>query len=156
MKKIALLSILAVVLLQAGFAHAEDKKQFGSDLAVILKPLSGQEEKAFKTRLDLTEDQQASLQKINAQYGKDVETLSRKYKSTREELVRAIQANDPQSRKILQALRDVHKSQSNLVDREVDYWNAMSGVLTPDQATTFWQMFGKSRLRGGSGNDDGR
>lgn len=154
MRKSALLLILVFVVFQAGFAQAEEKKQFGTDLAVILKPLSGQEEKAFKTKLDLTEDQQARLQKVNAQYRKDVSTLTHKYQSTREELVRAIQANDPNSRDILQKLREVHQAQSNLVGREVDFWNALSGVFTPDQATTFWHMFGKSRLRGGSGGGD--
>ncbi len=148
MKKTMLILLVVAVAMQAGFVHAAEKKQFGTDLAVILKPLNGQEEKTFATKLQLTQEQQNKLRQVNNQYRSDVQNLSRNYQSMRQELVNALQANDPQSRVITQKLKAVHRAQSSLVEREVDYWSALAGVLTPAQATEFWRMFGRTRLRG--------
>ena len=154
MKRITALAVIFVSMTALlGTAQAA-KGQTGFDMAGMFRPMNGQEEKSFKTRLDLTDDQLAKLKTINQDYRKDVQALSRKYRTAREDLVNALKSADPHSRNIARKMGDVHRAQSNLVDKEVEYWSRVSAVLTPQQEDEFWRMFAGNRLKGGGGSAD--
>ncbi len=151
MKRMIALAVLLVSMTALlGTAQAA-KGQVASDMASMFRPMSGQEEKSFKTRLNLTEDQLARLKTINQNYRSDVQALARKYRTAREDLINALKSADPHSQNIARKMGDLHRTQSTLVDKEVEYWSQVSDVFTPEQADEFWRMFARSRVRGGEG-----
>lgn len=147
MKKL-LVSLLALVLVLSigAEAKAQEAKKGSPDLMTIFRPPNDKEVNAIVTQLQLTEEQHSQLQNVNARYKSEIQQLMNKYQNARDDLKAAFQGN-PDPDRVESEIKTLNQIHSSVVDKEAELWTSISDILTEQQATKFWKLFGKNRLR---------
>lgn len=144
------LGLAAALMLALGTApaHAEEpSKGMFRNVVEVFAPPTAEEERAMAEALELSEGQTKKMAKLSKNYRSDASSLLKKYERAYSEVVGLMESQDPDKSQTATALRAFHDAHSELVDREVDYWNAFKGILTPEQNRTFWNTFEDSRIR---------
>ncbi len=151
MKKLLLSLVVIGLVLGIGMdVMAQGGKQQGGgpDMTAIFRPPSQQEIDAIVNTLNLTEEQHSQMQKINENYKRQVQELMNKYQNARQDLMNALQGN-PDPKRVESEIKRVNQTHSAVVDKEAELWGALSDSLSESQASTFWKLFAKNRLRMG-------
>ncbi len=117
------------------------------DLLYILRPPTRAEMDTLADRLTLTDEQKRDMDSKYQKYNSEIRTLINKYPQAQQDLITALQRRpNPDPGQVEDALRELDRIQSSLLDKEMELWNALSDNLRQDQTEEFWRLFGKDRL----------
>lgn len=148
MKTLVRVAICLVVLLGLiTVAGAEEKKQLWTDPVGTFRPASPGERQAIVNNLQLTEEQQSQLQETDQRYRADVQRLADKYQKARQDLLAALNAPNPDPDRVSSDANRVQQTHSGLLSKEVEYWNSLASIMSQAQASEFWKLFARSRIR---------
>jgi Spy/CpxP family protein refolding chaperone len=160
--------IIAVRVLVLGFVLAsllqpsqagERKERAGTAMvrapAVIFAPPSPEEARTVAKELNLSPEQQKQMQGVNERYNREIMSLKQDYENAVRSLMSLIQDPTPNPSVANQRLKEFHSVNKRVLDKEFEYWQEFKTILTPDQNSKFWTLFGRSRL-GVGGSAPGR
>jgi len=148
------LSVLALILGlsldgQAQVGQAPEIRRGDFDLLWILRPPTQAELDALAENLQLTEEQRADMEQIHERHTAELRQLTQRYPEARQNLVSALQQQPrPDPARVENALRELDRLHSGILDREMKLWNALSNNLSREQTEEFWRLFGTRRVQG--------
>jgi Spy/CpxP family protein refolding chaperone len=114
--------------------------------AVIFAPPSPDEARAVAKDLNLSPEQQKQMQQVNERYNREIMSLKQDYENAVRSLMSLIQDPTPNPSVTNQRLKEFHSVNQQVLDKEFEYWREFKTILTPDQNSKFWTLFGRSRL----------
>jgi Spy/CpxP family protein refolding chaperone len=152
MKRLVLFTYALALLLPLLFvspAAAQDMRRGPlRNILVVFAPPSQEEEQRISARVGLSAQQKTQMRAVNERYRSDAPSLRAKYDAAYEDVVRLMEASNPNQNEVNRRLRTFNQVHQEVVEREVGYWNDFKKILTPPQNQTFWNMFEQSRIRG--------
>lgn len=135
--KRSLLMMLAIMMIAPAFALAQpdDDDDF---------PLRG----PLRERLNLTESQQAEMQKLHLALQRKQTALRAKVQAFRLDIKEQYLADKPDRKAIERSLKGISDVQHEMKLNMVDHWFAVNNILTPEQQKVWKQMAGRFMDRG--------
>jgi Spy/CpxP family protein refolding chaperone len=143
--------LLSLVVASPAAAQAPARKGLVRNILVVFAPPSPEEERSIATRVGMDQDQKTRMRAVNDRYRSDSTTLRAKYDAAYDDVVRLMQATNPNKGDVNQVLKTFHQIHEQVLEREVGYWEDFKAILTPEQNQKFWNMFEQNRIRQGGG-----
>jgi len=147
-----LLFTAGLALLAAPPTPAQDRKGPVRNILVVFAPPTPEEEQRIATRVGLSAEQKQQMRSVNQRYRSDAPALRARYDTAYDDVVRLMQAANPNQNEVNRRLRTFNQVHQEVVEREVGYWTDFKEIMTPEQNQTFWNIFEQSRIRGNPGS----
>lgn len=148
-------ALLLPLLLASPAAAQEARKGLFRNILAVFAPPTQEEEQRIVAQVGLSDEQKTQMRAVNERYRSDSSALMAKYNTAYEDVVRLMQATNPNKAEVNQRLKTFNQIHQEVVAHEVGYWSDFKAILTPEQNQKFWNMFEQNRIRGDQGGSKG-
>jgi hypothetical protein len=131
-------------------------------LVLILRPATASEQRAVSAQLGLNESQKRQLHQANVDFERSAQTLKARHEDLLRRLSKLMTSDTSvQTESVKQTCQQIEQTESELIDKEIAYYDQVRTTLEPGQRRKFWDLFEKARLGpalppGGPGTGTGR
>lgn len=150
MKKVGVCLLGVFIFMVFVFAYtafAEERKDITKNIIIVFRPPSADEQKNISKQLQMTSEQNAKMKEVADSYQRDSVSLKNQYNAAYNDVIKLMQAEQPDKVTVNETLKRFNAIHSQLVDKEVEYWMQFKSVLTPEQNDKLWEIFEQSRIR---------
>jgi hypothetical protein len=128
-------------------AKAQDFRQDPFSLRIILEPPTSAELDTLANQLQLSDAQRSQMQNKLQKHQGDIQKLQTDFQNAQNDLSAALtQQPEPAPGRVENALRAAHRTQRELIDKQMALWNDLSDNLSQQQTQEFWRVFARNRL----------
>lgn len=110
-------------------------------------PPTVEQQQVIAQKLVLTDQQRQEMSTVNQRFRSQSKVLKQRYGEAYRSVVKLMNAETPNKQRVNEVLKAFHRTHSQMLDAEVQYWLDLKTLLTPAQNYQLWKLFEESRIR---------